>query len=103
GNYSAYAAKQKTRSSEPRERPAPRKTQGANVKQKRAIGDNPYLRPFGRLSVKELEKQITETEIALSECQSNFADTDSFKDPGPDLGPNHRACRAGRRSARGKS
>jgi hypothetical protein len=43
--------------------------------------DNPYLRPFGRLSVKELEQQITETEIAIAECQGAFADSDSFKDP----------------------
>ncbi len=43
--------------------------------------NNPYLRPFGRLTLKELEKQITETEIALAECQSRFADADQFKDP----------------------
>jgi ATP-binding cassette subfamily F protein 3 len=42
--------------------------------------DNPYARPFGRLSVKELEQQITDTEIALAECQDGFGG-DSFKDP----------------------
>jgi ATP-binding cassette subfamily F protein 3 len=43
--------------------------------------DNPYLRPFGRLSVEELEQQITDTEIAIAECQEHFADPDAFKDP----------------------
>jgi ATP-binding cassette subfamily F protein 3 len=43
--------------------------------------DNPYLRPFGRLSIEELEQQITDTEIAISECQEHFADPDAFKDP----------------------
>ncbi|HET6252398.1 MAG TPA: ABC-F family ATP-binding cassette domain-containing protein [Tepidisphaeraceae bacterium] len=43
--------------------------------------DNPYLRPFGRLSLEELEQQITETEIAIAECQENFGSADSFKDP----------------------
>lgn len=43
--------------------------------------NNPYLRPFGRLSVEELEKQIHEAEIALAQCQSRFADSDQFRDP----------------------
>jgi len=44
--------------------------------------DNPYLRPFGRLTIEELEKQITDTEIAIAECQENFADPESFKGGG---------------------
>ena len=50
----------------------------------KAIGskkDNPYARPFGRLSKEELEQQITETELALAECQEMFATADSFKEP----------------------
>jgi ATP-binding cassette subfamily F protein 3 len=43
--------------------------------------DNPYARPFGRLTLKELEQQISDTEIALAECQGSFADPDSFKNP----------------------
>jgi ATP-binding cassette subfamily F protein 3 len=43
--------------------------------------DNPYARPFGRLSTDELEQQITDTEIAIAECQSSFGDAGSFKDP----------------------
>ena len=44
--------------------------------------DNPYLRPFGRLSTEDLERQITETEIAVAECQEQFADPMAFKEPG---------------------
>lgn len=43
--------------------------------------DNPYLRPFGRLSVMELEKQIAQTEGAIAECQSAFGQVNNFKDP----------------------
>ena len=43
--------------------------------------DNPYLRPFGRLTLEELEAQITDTEISIAECQENFGDAGSFKDP----------------------
>ena len=43
--------------------------------------DNPYARPFGRLTLVELERQITDTELALAECQQGFGDPGSFKDP----------------------
>jgi ATP-binding cassette subfamily F protein 3 len=43
--------------------------------------DNPYKRPFGRLSVQDLEREIHQTEKAIAECQSRFADADWFKDP----------------------
>jgi ATP-binding cassette subfamily F protein 3 len=43
--------------------------------------DNPYLRPFGKLAMKDLERQITETEIAIAECQEAFSGARSFKDP----------------------
>lgn len=42
--------------------------------------DNPYLRPFGRLSVSELETQITQTESELMQLQESLAE--SYKDPG---------------------
>ena len=44
--------------------------------------DNPYKRPFGRLSLPELEEQITQTEVDLAECQHRFADAEQFKDAG---------------------
>jgi hypothetical protein len=34
------------------------------------------------LTLEELEQQITDTEIALQECQDSFGDADAFKDPG---------------------
>ncbi|MDB5294555.1 MAG: ATPase componens of transporter with duplicated ATPase domain [Phycisphaerales bacterium] len=43
--------------------------------------DNPYARPFGRLTVKELEAQITDTEVALAECQQSFATPAVSRDP----------------------
>lgn len=48
---------------------------------KPARKENPYTRPFGRLSMPELEQQITDTEIALADAQSQLADADSFKNP----------------------
>jgi ATP-binding cassette, subfamily F, member 3 len=42
--------------------------------------DNPYARPFGRLTLQELEQQITDTEIELAECQQRFGQPDPFKD-----------------------
>jgi hypothetical protein len=31
--------------------------------------------------MKELEREITDTEVAISECQQAFADTATIKDP----------------------
>jgi ATP-binding cassette subfamily F protein 3 len=43
--------------------------------------DNPYLRPFGRLSTPELEALITDTEIELANLQEQYAGSDAFKNP----------------------
>ncbi len=87
--YSAWVRKQKERAQGEQEKterssasapkakskPAqPRETKESNRK------DNPYARPFGRLTLKELEQQISETEIAMAECQTSFADPEHFKD-----------------------
>jgi ATP-binding cassette subfamily F protein 3 len=64
--------------------PAPtpaRVTAGAGANSNAKRRDNPYSRPFGRLTLKELEQQISDTEVALAECQSNFGDAGSFRDP----------------------
>ncbi len=42
--------------------------------------DNPYARPFGRLTLEQLETEITQTEIALAEVQQAFG-SDAMKDP----------------------
>jgi hypothetical protein len=44
--------------------------------------DNPYLRPFGRLSTAELEALITDTEIELANLQEQVAGSDAFKNLG---------------------
>ena len=42
--------------------------------------DNPYARPFGRLTMKELESQITEAEVAIAEVQENMGNAETFRD-----------------------
>ena len=70
--------KQAESASKPKPRaaaPAPARPEPSKKK------DNPYARPFGRLAIEELEQQITDTEIAIAECQQSFGDAESFKDP----------------------
>jgi ATP-binding cassette subfamily F protein 3 len=50
-------------------------------KEKPSKKQNPYTRPFGRLSVKELEREIADTEMAVSKCQTSFADPKIQRDP----------------------
>ncbi|MCC7351024.1 MAG: ABC-F family ATP-binding cassette domain-containing protein [Phycisphaerales bacterium] len=102
GTYSQWAARQQ---SPPADKPAPaksfaakpaatkptvskptatkpasnRKSQPVVAKSQRK--DNPYLRPFGRLSMAELEQRISDTEVAISEAQSQLADAEVFKNP----------------------
>lgn len=88
GNYSAYAAaverkkqaeaERVARSSKP---PARSVTPARPAASKSSRGDNPYLRPFGRLSVKQLEAEIVQTEVELSDCQSAMAEQQVFRDP----------------------
>jgi ATP-binding cassette subfamily F protein 3 len=47
----------------------------ARPKSKIQNKDNPYLRPFGKLTMKELESQITETEVALAEVPAGSSAT----------------------------
>lgn len=83
GNYTEWvrkradrAAAEKAREKEAKTNPSKRIAAPAK---KRA--DNPWLRPFGRLSIEELEHQIVETETALAECQSIFGDAETARDP----------------------
>jgi len=83
GTYSDWAVKlqaQAQGAAEPPARPAstPKAPPPASKPTRK---DNPYLRPFGRLSLSELEQQITDTEIALVEAQSQLAEADTFKNP----------------------
>ena len=58
-----------------------RKSEISTLKSKDSNSSNPYLRPFGRLSMKELEEQITETEVAIADCQDALGSSDAYKDP----------------------
>ena len=89
GNYSAWAQRQKELADEAAERsargaaskPAPPKPAPApkrpDPKRER---DNPYARPFGRLTVEELERQIAETEEALGACHATLGDPARMRD-----------------------
>ena len=90
GNYSAWmrklAANAAAEKAAKEEKKKPAQKQQQSAKPQAAKGqskntDNPYLRPFGKLDMKQLERQITETEIELAECQEAFAGAGSFKDP----------------------
>jgi ATP-binding cassette subfamily F protein 3 len=80
------ARAQQKKASAPAAKPQQQQQQAKPVAAKSAAApvkkDNPYARPFGRLSVKELEKQIAETEKAVAACQQNFGSADAFRDPG---------------------
>ena len=85
GNYSAWMQKLAAKSLAEREareekkRPAQKQpAKPAPKQQPSKKADNPYMRPFGRLSKVELEKQIMETEIAVADCQQSFG---TAKDP----------------------
>jgi ATP-binding cassette subfamily F protein 3 len=86
GRASAEAAKTRAREAKEsarggsREAPRPASRQ-AEQKPAKAKKDNPYARPFGRLSMNELEQQITDTEVAIAECQETFGDAGALKDP----------------------
>jgi hypothetical protein len=56
-------------------KPAPSAKGGASAK------DNPYKRPFGRMTVQELEREIQRSEKSIAEYQERFAAADSFRDP----------------------
>ena len=74
----AAAAKNKRQSAPP---PAVKKEQ-PKPQQNQQKKDNPYARPFGRLSVQELEKQIGESERAVADWQTKLADPSVLRDAG---------------------
>jgi ATP-binding cassette subfamily F protein 3 len=88
GNYSAWkkkesedaaaaaAAARSPRKQKSKEKQAAKVQPPANKKSQ----DNPWARPFGRLSVDDLEQRITETEIAVAECQKQFGSLEVTRD-----------------------
>ncbi|HEV2294596.1 MAG TPA: ABC-F family ATP-binding cassette domain-containing protein [Tepidisphaeraceae bacterium] len=90
GNYSAWRAKlEAKKQAEAEAERAPKKQQKSQPAQQQQKPrpqtdknrDNPYARPFGKLSMEDLESQIADTELALAECQQEFADAGAFKEP----------------------
>jgi ATP-binding cassette subfamily F protein 3 len=81
GTYTAWHGRLENEKQKPGEsaKSRPKATPGKESSQKKK--DNPYLRPFGRLSLKELEQQIADTEVAVAECQQSFGDPDLSRDP----------------------
>jgi len=84
GRYDAWVEKvARDKTSKSAKVAAPAKLQAENRKpvERSSAANNPYARPFGRLSMQDLEIQITQTEIAVAESQQQFGDTESLKDP----------------------
>ena len=84
GPYSEWVRKQNApaapKSPEPQQKPkAKSQSVQSRPQQSAKKKDNPYARPFGRLTMEELERQITDTEIAIAECQANLAGVSSYK------------------------
>jgi len=71
------AAKGKQKSSQPP--PPPKKEQPKQQSSNKK--DNPYARPFGRLTVSELEKQISDAETSVAQFQMKLADPAVARDP----------------------
>jgi ATP-binding cassette, subfamily F, member 3 len=93
GNYSAWHAKVDakkladaeaergpSKKQQGKSQPPPQQQQKPKPKQDKGR-DNPYARPFGKLSMQDLESQIADTELALAECQQSLADPGTFKEP----------------------
>jgi ATP-binding cassette subfamily F protein 3 len=86
GAYSAWIRKQRqaeaaaaesaarAKESAPKPVAAPAAPRASNRK------DNPYLRPFGRLSTQQIEKEIQATEQLILDCETSFADPDIVRD-----------------------
>ena len=80
GGYTAWqqkTAEQAAAKAVPAKKDPPRKEQpkAAPSQQPKqpAKKDNPYARPFGRLSVKDLEREIAETEVAVTDSQRDLS------------------------------
>lgn len=88
GNYESWVRKLAEKERERKaaqERKASQKTVAKPQAPKpspKSNADNPYKRPFGRLTIEELEKKIAETEKEITQVQSDFADPQVARDPG---------------------
>jgi ATP-binding cassette subfamily F protein 3 len=99
GNYTALVARDAQAAADARDaatarksaakRPAPKKAAApaspqrnpAQSKKPSSRGGNPWSRPFGRLTVPELETNISQTEKDLAACELTMADAATYADP----------------------
>ena len=86
GNYSAWARKAEADAALFAEAADRAKAQKAKMDAPKAPPpakpkkDNPYQRPFGRLTVEQLEKEIAGTEKEIARCQGDFASPEAVRD-----------------------
>jgi hypothetical protein len=84
GNYTAWANHLARKAAAAVSAPAKRRVAAPQVSRKDAPAkkksSNPSARPFGRLNIAELEKQIEQAEAALSACRSKLADPKTARD-----------------------
>ena len=71
--------------------PPPKASTPAPQKKK----DNPYARPFGRMSVPEIEQKLKSTERELNAAQQKAADPQLFRNPGKARAAADEVARAG--------
>jgi ATP-binding cassette subfamily F protein 3 len=81
GGYRAWTNKQKQAAAAPPPPPPKPKPASAAKPPPPKNKNNPYARPFGTLSVEELEKQIERTEQQRIDCEARCADPALFRDP----------------------
>jgi ATP-binding cassette subfamily F protein 3 len=75
GNYTAWAKKQAQVAADAKAAEAREKSRPQPPPKK--VAPTGGSRPYARLNLKELEKQITETEIALAESERQLSESDS--------------------------
>jgi ATP-binding cassette, subfamily F, member 3 len=84
GNYTAWAQhlakKSAVAAPPPARKPAPEKKKSGEAKPNKQKSENKWSRSFGRLTVEELEKQITQTESELAAAQDRLADPKLARD-----------------------
>jgi len=90
GNYSAWVAKQRANAqaaateqrqakAKPKSNP-PKAAPPAKSGGKRS--DNPSARPYGRVPMEDLEKDIAKTEAALAVAQARMGESEVYRDAG---------------------
>jgi ATP-binding cassette subfamily F protein 3 len=87
GGFTAWMNKKQQTARAAAEKPAkpksnPPKPAQPQKRENKPNRNDPYARPFGRLSMADLERTISETEIAVAESQEKMADVKGARDAG---------------------